>query len=632
MTYYEILEVDKNASGDIIRASYRALAKKYHPDTFRGDPAVAEEKMKLLNQAHEILSNPEKRRQYDETLRNQQASAYQSAQNRTVVNEEQSPPVQEKHRQTWKDFGQTKPSPKEKKRTPIGLVILIIVVVLLAANFDTFFSGRNGWVEDGGKTYYYRDGKPVKGLTGITHKSSRSDDGYDIYYGFDKDTGELLTGKVPADRLMDLFGEALLADEITVKLKENGAYEYERWVWSDVPATWAKGDGEPSAYFKDYSVIPDFLAQNVVYLSLEAEGIEPVSGQELNMYCLDRDGKTWGSGEESYKVYWSGGSNAEVQYDPKQGTAKVEINAEEPDSEYWDGETFVQKTGNAYPFAVNGVCFYFSGPETEDGYILTTDVQHSSVHIKTLIQRHENQYESALIDMFESEQKRQEMQSNVPYKGALETVGTTEAGYSYPVYYGYDKETGELLTGRVPADRFVELGGESLLADEITVVLDDEGKWDHEEWVFSDLDIVTEWESEGEEPWKNGHYLALPWNYAGNIQYVVFEATGAKPVKAVKNGEWWIRYCTDYQEDQENTWYWGSVKYDAKTDALYAEIDLRETVDYRRSIDVFALMYVSNPDDEENWKVLESNVENVTIKKMVQHRTQYNGILSDANW
>lgn len=67
--YYEILEVDKKASSEIIKKSYSTLAKKYHPDLQPEDmKQTAEEKFKLINEAYEILSNPEKRKSYDSLL------------------------------------------------------------------------------------------------------------------------------------------------------------------------------------------------------------------------------------------------------------------------------------------------------------------------------------------------------------------------------------------------------------------------------------------------------------------------------------------------------------------------------------------------------------------------------------
>lgn len=67
--YYEILEVDKKASSEIIKKSYSTLAKKYHPDLQPEDmKQVAEEKFKLINEAYEVLSDPEKRKNYDASL------------------------------------------------------------------------------------------------------------------------------------------------------------------------------------------------------------------------------------------------------------------------------------------------------------------------------------------------------------------------------------------------------------------------------------------------------------------------------------------------------------------------------------------------------------------------------------
>lgn len=63
--YYEVLGVDKNADEAAIKKAYRALAKKYHPDMNPGD-VEAEKKFKEASEAYAILSDPEKKRQYDQ--------------------------------------------------------------------------------------------------------------------------------------------------------------------------------------------------------------------------------------------------------------------------------------------------------------------------------------------------------------------------------------------------------------------------------------------------------------------------------------------------------------------------------------------------------------------------------------
>ena len=63
--YYDVLGVPRNASGEAIKKAFRKLARQHHPDVAR-DKKSAEEKFKELNEANEVLSDPEKRRKYDE--------------------------------------------------------------------------------------------------------------------------------------------------------------------------------------------------------------------------------------------------------------------------------------------------------------------------------------------------------------------------------------------------------------------------------------------------------------------------------------------------------------------------------------------------------------------------------------
>jgi molecular chaperone DnaJ len=63
--YYDILGVKKSASADDIRKAFRKLARKYHPDVNPGDKG-AEEKFKALSEANDVLSDPKKRKIYDQ--------------------------------------------------------------------------------------------------------------------------------------------------------------------------------------------------------------------------------------------------------------------------------------------------------------------------------------------------------------------------------------------------------------------------------------------------------------------------------------------------------------------------------------------------------------------------------------
>ena len=63
--YYEVLGVDRNADDATLKKAYRKLAKKYHPDMNPGDKE-AEAKFKEATEAYGVLSDPDKRRQYDQ--------------------------------------------------------------------------------------------------------------------------------------------------------------------------------------------------------------------------------------------------------------------------------------------------------------------------------------------------------------------------------------------------------------------------------------------------------------------------------------------------------------------------------------------------------------------------------------
>lgn len=93
--YYEILEVSKNASREVIEKAYKVLAKKYHPDLQKEENRKqAEQKMKLINEAYEVLSDDTRKKEYDikleEELKLQMQEEINRINNQRVRNQQNS--------------------------------------------------------------------------------------------------------------------------------------------------------------------------------------------------------------------------------------------------------------------------------------------------------------------------------------------------------------------------------------------------------------------------------------------------------------------------------------------------------------------------------------------------------------
>lgn len=90
-THYANLQVSPKASDAVIRAAYKSLAQKYHPDKFEGTPAEAERIMKILNDANATLTDPAKRQEHDAWIRQMEDAEQLEAHNkRTRQMEEQA--------------------------------------------------------------------------------------------------------------------------------------------------------------------------------------------------------------------------------------------------------------------------------------------------------------------------------------------------------------------------------------------------------------------------------------------------------------------------------------------------------------------------------------------------------------
>jgi len=109
LTYYEMLNVKKNATDKEIKNAYRALAKKYHPDTYKGNKNVAEEKMKQINEAYDVLSNKELKGKYDEQFKspieeNIKHDTYNKSYYNYETNEYRSPDPREADYRTYYNY------------------------------------------------------------------------------------------------------------------------------------------------------------------------------------------------------------------------------------------------------------------------------------------------------------------------------------------------------------------------------------------------------------------------------------------------------------------------------------------------------------------------------------------------
>lgn len=78
MTHYEILGIRKTATTEEIKDAYKKLVKKYHPDVYSGDKTFADKKIKEINEAYDILSDPEKKKEYDALINPHSTTSYKA--------------------------------------------------------------------------------------------------------------------------------------------------------------------------------------------------------------------------------------------------------------------------------------------------------------------------------------------------------------------------------------------------------------------------------------------------------------------------------------------------------------------------------------------------------------------------
>ncbi|MDO5382463.1 MAG: J domain-containing protein [Eubacteriales bacterium] len=76
--YFQVLNLSQDAEIDVIKASYKALAKKYHPDNKNIPREVSEKRMRLINEAYSVLSDDVKREQYIKKLKSESPNKVES--------------------------------------------------------------------------------------------------------------------------------------------------------------------------------------------------------------------------------------------------------------------------------------------------------------------------------------------------------------------------------------------------------------------------------------------------------------------------------------------------------------------------------------------------------------------------
>lgn len=169
--YYEILEVNKKASKEVIEKAYKVLAKKYHPDRHTGvKKEFANKKIKEINEAYEVLSDEFLKEQYDAELEKEEFEIYLQRQQTREKNQNNGRKKQEisleermkKHKtgsmgatieltkQLIKDL-KNKDKRKEIKevtKADIIAILLTIIVVALIGVVLWFIPFTNGWMRE----------------------------------------------------------------------------------------------------------------------------------------------------------------------------------------------------------------------------------------------------------------------------------------------------------------------------------------------------------------------------------------------------------------------------------------------------------------------------------------------------
>jgi len=119
--YYKVLQVDPEAEEEVIKAAYKRLSEKYHPDRNRSPDAT--EKMVRINAAHAVLSDPERRRVYDVQRRAERKRRASAAKRSEPVPEPISPQPQPQPQPHWAQYA---PAPAWKRPGHVNALAIVL--------------------------------------------------------------------------------------------------------------------------------------------------------------------------------------------------------------------------------------------------------------------------------------------------------------------------------------------------------------------------------------------------------------------------------------------------------------------------------------------------------------------------
>jgi len=132
--YYSILELNQNASREMIERAYRVLVKRYHPD-LQGNSIMLEDKIRDINEAYKILSDPFLKQQYDEELLRDKEKNYGPE----LQEHDYARIYREQEREKYNAEQKEKENkPKTDNGTAMGIVNLIKMMLPRNLNFKNF--------------------------------------------------------------------------------------------------------------------------------------------------------------------------------------------------------------------------------------------------------------------------------------------------------------------------------------------------------------------------------------------------------------------------------------------------------------------------------------------------------------